>query len=256
MKELSDLDQNLLLRILPSDTRARLAPHLVRTELPLGSVLYESGDAMDDAYFPANAIISLLCVMEDGRTTEISMVGNEGILGVSLFLGGESTPTRAIVQCEGYGYRLPGARLKAEFDRHEAFHNLLLRYTQALITQMVQTAACNRYHSIDQQLCRWLLLSMDRIHGDMLNMTQKLIADMLGVRREGITESAGRLQKAGVIEYRRGHIRVLNRHMLEELCCECYAVVKRESDRLLAPNASSKPNVPSQRSAQQSVRVR
>jgi CRP-like cAMP-binding protein len=235
MTQSPTLDQNLLLRIMTAETRERLAPHLVLTELPLGRALYESGDVMTNVYFPTDAIVSLLYVMEDGSSTEISVVGNEGVLGISLFMGGESTPSRAIVQSAGHAYQLQGRHVRAEFHRNEDFHHLLLRYTQALITQMVQTAACNRHHSIDQQLCRWLLLSMNRLQGHVLDMTQELIANMLGVRREGVTEAAGKLQKAGVIEYRRGHIKVLDRERLEQLSCECYAVVKRESDRLLDP---------------------
>lgn len=208
-------------------------PHLRFSNLELGAVLYESGDVMHDVYFPTDSIVSLLYVMEDGRSAEISVVGNEGLVGIALFMGGQSTPSRAVVQSAGHGYMLPGRELKAEFDRHGEFHHLLLRYTQALITQMAQTAACNRHHSIDQQLCRWLLLSMDRLNGPELNMTQELIANMLGVRREGVTEAAAKLQDLGVIEYRRGHIKILDRPQLEQRSWECYAVVKKESDRLL-----------------------
>ncbi len=218
---------------MPVDVRARIDPLLKLTELPLGEVLYESGDIMRDVYFPTNAIVSLLYVMEDGRSAEISVVGNEGIVGISLFMGGESTPSRALVQSAGHGYRLPAASLKSEFRRNTEMHHLLLHYTQALITQMAQTAACNRHHSIDQQLCRWVLLSMDRLTGDQLTMTQELIANMLGVRREGVTESAQKLQEAGVIAYKRGHITILDRPELERRSCECYAVVKKETDRLL-----------------------
>lgn len=226
-------EDNLLLRALSLDARERIDPNLKLTKLALGSVLYESGDVMNDVYFPTDSIVSLLYVMEDGRSAEISVVGNEGIVGISLFMGGQSTPSRAIVQSEGYAFRLQGKYLKAEFSRHGELHHLLLRYTQALITQMAQTAACNRHHSIDQQLCRWLLLSMDRLKGSQLNMTQELIANMLGVRREGVTEAASKLQQAGVIKYQRGHITVLDRAELEQRSCECYAVVKKESDRLL-----------------------
>jgi CRP-like cAMP-binding protein len=197
-------------------------------------VLYESGDKLRHVYFPTDSIISLLYVMENGASAEIAVVGNEGIVGVSLFMGGESTPSRAVVQSAGTAYRLNGQRLKDEFDRHGELLVLLLRYTQALLTQMAQTAVCNRHHSIDQQLCRWLLLSLDRLPSNELTMTQELIANMLGVRREGVTDAAGKLQKLGVIEYSRGHIKVLDRHKLEELSCECYAVVKQESDRLLS----------------------
>ena len=201
--------------------------------MPLGTVLYESGDTLRYAYFPTDSIVSLLYVMEDGASAEISVVGNEGVIGVSLFLAGETTPSRAIVQSAGFAYRLTGRRLKEEFNRHGQMLHMLLRYTQALITQMAQTAVCNRHHSIDQQLCRWLLLSLDRLPSNQLIMTQELIANMLGVRREGVTDAAGKLQNLGVIEYTRGHIVVLDRRKLEELCCECYAVVKKETDRLL-----------------------
>jgi CRP-like cAMP-binding protein len=226
-------EDNLLLKALPAKVRERVFPELKLTELPLGDVLYESGDVMHDVYFPTDSIVSLLYVMEDGRSAEISVVGNEGIVGIALFMGGESTPSRAIVQSAGHAYRLQGKRLKREFDRNGELHHLLLRYTQALITQMAQTAACNRHHTIDQQLCRWLLLSMDRLKGPEINMTQELIANMLGVRREGVTEAASKLQQAGVIQYQRGHIKVLDRPELEKIVCECYAVVKKESDRLL-----------------------
>ena len=200
--------------------------------MPLGTVLYESGDTLRYAYFPTDSIVSLLYVMEDGASAEISVVGNEGVIGVALFLAGETTPSRAIVQSAGSAYRLTGQRLKQEFNRHGQMLHVLLRYTQALITQMAQTAVCNRHHSVDQQLCRWLLLSLDRLPSNKLTMTQELIANMLGVRREGVTDAAGKLQSLGVIEYARGHITVLDRPKLEELCCECYAVVKKETDRL------------------------
>jgi len=225
--------QNHLLADLPVEVRERLFPQLELVSLPLGKVVYEPGDAMRHVYFPTDSIISLLYVMIDGASAEISVVGNEGLVGISLFMGGESTPSRAIVQSGGSAYRLTGQRLKDEFYRHGEFQQLLLRYTQALITQMAQTAVCNRHHSIDQQLCRWLLLSLDRLPDNRLTMTQELIANMLGVRREGVTEAAGKLQRQGVIEYHRGHITVLDRPKLEKLCCECYAVVKKESDRLL-----------------------
>jgi len=225
--------QNHLLADLPVEVQERLFPQLELVSLPLGKVVYESGDAMRHVYFPTDSIISLLYVMVDGASAEISVVGNEGLVGISLFMGGESTPSRAIVQSGGSAYRLTGQRLKDEFNRHGEFQQLLLRYTQALITQMAQTAVCNRHHSIDQQLCRWLLLSLDRLPDNRLTMTQELIANMLGVRREGVTEAAGKLQRQSVIEYHRGHITVLDRPKLEKLCCECYAVVKKESDRLL-----------------------
>ena len=201
--------------------------------MPLGKVLYESGEILCHVYFPTDSIVSLLYVMEDGASAEISVIGNEGILGVALFMGGETTPSRSIVQSAGSAYRLTGQRLKEEFNRHGEMLHILLRYTQALLTQMAQTAVCNRHHTVDQQLCRWLLLSLDRLSSNQLSMTQELIANMLGVRREGVTDAAGKLQNLGVIEYTRGHIMVLDRSKLEELCCECYAVVKRETDRLL-----------------------
>ncbi|MDZ7805333.1 Crp/Fnr family transcriptional regulator [Thiohalophilus sp.] len=226
-------EQNHLLAALPEDVRQSIFPHLEPIKLPLGESLYESGDAMRYVYFPTDSIVSLLYVMESGASAEISVVGNEGILGIALFMGGESTPSRAIVQSAGSAYQLPGKKLKEEFRRQGDFHNLLLRYTQSLITQMAQTAVCNRHHTIDQQLCRWLLLSLDRLTTNTLSMTQELIANMLGVRREGVTEAAGKLQRAGVIEYKRGHIIVLDRPRLEQLSCECYEVVKKETDRLL-----------------------
>ncbi|CAH0166341.1 MULTISPECIES: Crp/Fnr family transcriptional regulator [unclassified Pseudomonas] len=226
--------QNHLLAALPGEVQQRLFSHLEHVSLPLGQVLYESGESIRHVYFPTDSIVSLLNVMESGACAEISVVGNEGLVGVSLFMGGESTPSRAVVQSGGYAYRLPGQRLKDEFNRHGELLVLMLRYTQALITQMSQTAVCNRHHSIDQQLCRWLLLSLDRLPGNQLNMTQELIANMLGVRREGVTEAAGKLQRQGVIEYSRGRITVLNRRQLEQMSCECYAVVKKETDRLLS----------------------
>lgn len=225
--------QNFLLAALPPAIQQRLFPRLELVPLPLGKVLYESGDTMRYVYFPTDSIVSLLYVMESGASAEISVVGNEGIVGVSLFMGGESTPSRAVVQSAGSAYRMAGQQLKDEFNLHSELMLLLLRYTQSLITQMAQTAVCNRHHSIDQQLCRWLLLSLDRLADNELTMTQELIANMLGVRREGVTEAAGKLQKLGVIDYCRGHITVLDRLKLESLCCECYAVVKQETDRLL-----------------------
>lgn len=226
-------EQNHLLAALPDEVKQRLFPHLDLVSLDLGKAIYESGETLRHVYFPTNSIVSLLYVMESGASAEISVVGNEGVIGIALFMGGESTPSRAIVQSAGSAYRLSGRFLKDEFSRHSDLLFLVLRYTQSLITQMAQTAACNRHHSIDQQLCRWLLLSLDRLQGNELAMTQELIANMLGVRREGVTESAGRLQKEGVIKYSRGHITVIDRPKLEKLCCECYAVVKRETDRLL-----------------------
>lgn len=232
----ASIARNRLLAALPAEVIERLQPHLEKVEIPLGRVLYEPGDRMSHVFFPADCIVSLLYVMEDGASAEISVVGNEGLVGISLFMGGESTSSRAVVQAGGTAYRLAGHRLVAEFGRHGELMLLVLRYTQALMTQMAQTAVCNRHHSINQQLCRWLLLSLDRLPTDQLTMTQELIANMLGVRREGVTEAAGKLQKLGIIEYRRGIIKVLDRPALEQLCCECYAVVKEETDRLLDPS--------------------
>ncbi|MBL8348325.1 MAG: Crp/Fnr family transcriptional regulator, partial [Rubrivivax sp.] len=209
-------------------------PHLELVKLPLGEVVYESGGRMSHVYFPTTSIVSLLYVMEDGASAEIAVVGNDGLVGISLFMGGDTTPSRGVVQSAGHSLRLSADRLKAEFSRYGATMHLLLRYTQALITQMTQTAVCNRHHSVDQQLCRWLLLSLDRLSGsNELVMTQELIGNMLGVRREGVTEAALKLQKAGLIRYARGHITVLDRPGLEQRTCECYAVVKKEYDRLL-----------------------
>ena len=225
--------ENHLLSVLPEAERARVEPHLVPVEMPLGQVVYESGDRLDHVYFPTTSIVSLLYVMEDGASAEIAIVGNEGIIGIALFMGGETTPNRAVVQSAGQAYRLDARILKEEFRRGGPVQRLLLRYTQALITQMAQTAVCNRHHSIDQQLCRWLLLSMDRLPSNELKMTQELIANMLGVRRPGVTEAAMKLQDAGLIRYGHGHIEVLDRPGLEKRVCECYGVVKREFDRLL-----------------------
>jgi CRP-like cAMP-binding protein len=225
--------QNHLLAALSPAERDRLFPHLRLVPMPLGEVLYESGDVLRHVYFPTDSIISLLYVLADGASAEISVVGNEGLIGIALFMGGETTPSRAIVQSAGHAYRLIGQQLKDEFHRNGQLQLLLLRYTQALITQMAQTAVCNRHHSVDQQLCRWLLLSLDRLSSNKMTMTQELIANMLGVRREGVTEAAGKLHKAGVIRYARGQITVVDRPQLEQMCCECYAVVKKESDRLL-----------------------
>lgn len=229
--------QNLILAGLEPEVQERIFPYLEEVSIPLGKVLYESGDKMGHVYFPTDSIVSLLYVMESGASAEISVVGREGLVGISLFMGGESTSSRAVVQSGGQAYRLAGGRLVEEFHRHGQLMSLVLRYTQALITQMAQTAVCNRHHSIEQQLCRWLLLSLDRLPSTHLIMTQELIANMLGVRREGVTEAAGRLQKLEVIEYHRGHIEVIDRPRLEELSCECYAVVKKEQDRLLEPSA-------------------
>jgi CRP-like cAMP-binding protein len=224
--------QNHLLAALSPEERERLYSNLRLVPMPLGKVLYESGDVQRYVYFPTDSIVSLLYVMESGASAEVSVVGNEGVIGIALFMGGETTPSRAIVQSAGHAYRMGGQRLKDEFHRNGGMQILLLRYTQALITQMAQTAVCNRHHSVDQQLCRWLLLSLDRLSSNELVMTQDLIANMLGVRREGVTEAAGKLQKLGVIRYSRGRITVLDRPHLERLCCECYAVVKKETDRL------------------------
>ena len=233
MSRIRSLEQNHILLSLPPEVRARLSPHLRLVSLPLGTVLHESGSLMRHIYFPTDAIVSLLYVLDNGASAEIAVVGNDGAVGVSLFMGGETTTSRAIVQSAGYAYRLTGARLKREFGLHGDLMYVLLRYTQSLITQMAQTAVCNRHHSVDQQLCRWLLLSLDRLSSTELVMTHELIANMLGVRREGVTDAAGKLQKLGVIRYRRGRITVLNRTELERLCCECYDVVKREAERLL-----------------------
>jgi CRP-like cAMP-binding protein len=224
---------NHLIDSLPAEQWMRWEPHLEEVDLPLGRVLYESGSKLSHVYFPTTAIVSLLYVMENGASAEIAVVGNEGIVGVSLFMGGDTTPSRAVVQSAGKGYRLSAEHMKTEFNRAGPVLHLLLRYTQALLTQMAQTAVCNRHHSLDQQLCRWLLLSLDRLQGDELVMTHELIANMLGVRREGVTESALKLQRAGLIRYSRGHITVLDRAGLEQRSCECYAVVKKEYDRLL-----------------------
>jgi CRP-like cAMP-binding protein len=225
-------DNHLLAALPPADWQ-RWEPLLEVADQPLGKVLYESGSTMSHVYFPTTAIVSLLYVMEDGASAEIAVVGNEGIVGIALFMGGESTPSRAVVQSSGSSYRMRAAVVKEEFDRSSAVLHLLLRYTQALITQMAQTAVCNRHHTLDQQLCRWLLLSLDRLQGNELVMTQELIANMLGVRREGVTEAALKLQAAGLIRYARGRITVLDRAGLEQRTCECYAVVKKEYDRLL-----------------------
>ena len=226
-------NQNHLLAALPKAEFERLAPHLEPVEMLLGDVLYESGGLLQHVYFPTSAIVSLHYVMENGSSSEIAGVGNEGVLGISLFMGGNTTPSRAVVQTGGQGYRLKAQLLAQEFNRGGLMQQLLLRYTQALITQMSQTAACNRHHSLVQQLCRWLLLTLDRMPTNELIMTQELVANMLGVRREGVTEAAGKLQQAGVIRYRRGHITVLQRSGLESQVCECYEVVKKEFARLL-----------------------
>jgi CRP-like cAMP-binding protein len=234
-----DPRQNHLLAALPEVDLQRWLPNLQLVEMSLGQVLYEPGATLSHAYFPTTAIVSLLYVMENGASAEIAVAGSEGIIGVSLFMGGESTPSRAVVQSAGFAFRMLAETLKEEFNRAGPVLHLLLRYTQALITQMAQTAVCNRHHSLHQQLCRWLLLSLDRLQGDELIMTQELIANMLGVRREGVTEGALKLQQAGIIRYARGHITVLDRAELEKCTCECYAVVKKEYDRLL-PNITAR----------------
>jgi CRP-like cAMP-binding protein len=227
-------NQNHLLAALPTAEYERLAPHLERVPLLLGESLYEPGGQLEHVYFPTTAIVSLLYVLESGASAEMAGVGNEGVLGISLFMGGNTTPSSAVVQTAGHGYRLAGKRLRDEFNRAGLMQRLLLRYTQALLTQMCQTAACNRHHSIDQQLCRWLLLTLDRLPSNELVMTQELVASALGVRRESITEAAGKLQRAGFVSYRRGHISVTDRSGLETGACECYGVVKKEILRLLS----------------------
>jgi CRP-like cAMP-binding protein len=232
MPESTVLLRNQLLATLSSKAQQRIFPKLKRVELALGDVIYESDQAIEYVYFPVDCIVSLLYVTEDGSSAEISVVGREGVVGVSVIVGSASTPNRFIVQSHGFAYRMTAREFKNEFNAYSEIRILMLRFTQALITQMSQTAVCNRHHSIDQQLCRWLLLSLDRLDCDQLNMTQELIANMLGVRREGVTEAAGKLQKAGVIEYHRGHITVLDRAKLERLSCECYGVVRNENARL------------------------
>ena len=234
-----DPKSNQLLAALPSDEWTRIAPHLELVDMTLGLVLYESGGTLSHVYFPLSAIVSLLYVMANGASAEIAVVGNEGLVGISLFMGGESTPSRALVQSAGHAVRLSARLVKDEFNRSGPVMHLLLRYTQALITQMAQTAVCNRHHSLDQQLCRWLLLSLDRLGSNELVMTQELISNMLGVRREGVTEAALKLQNSGLIRYARGHITVLDRPALEKRTCECYAVVKNEYDRLLPVRLAS-----------------
>ena len=233
MTRASDPTSNQLLAALPGEELKRWRHQLELVELPLGLVLYESGSPLSHVYFPSTAIVSLLYVTEGGGSAEIGVVGNDGVVGISLFMGGETTPNRAVVRNAGIGYRLKAEAIKAEFNRSPSVMHLLLRYTQALITQMAQTAVCNRHHSVDQQLCRWLLMSLDRLPGNELTTTQELIANMLGVRREGVTEIALKLQRAGLISYARGHVKVLDRPGLERRTCECYAVVKTEYARLL-----------------------
>ncbi len=238
--------QNHLLAALPAEDFTRLQPDLELIPMPLGWALYESGGHMNYLYFPTTSIVSLLYVMENGAPAEIAITGNCGLVGISLFMGGETTPSRAVVQSEGSGYRLNASIAKREFALGSHLQHLALRFTQALITQMAQTAVCNRHHSVDKQLCRWLLLSLDRLQSDELVMTQELIANMLGVRREGVTEAAGKLQADGLIHYSRGHIKVLDRSRLERRVCECYAVVKKEYDRLLPYEIPGLPNTTTQ----------
>ena len=232
-------EQNHLLASLPMSVKKQFFPRLELVELELGDVIYESGHPQEFVYFPTNCIISLVYVTLDGASAEVSVVGYEGMVGVAVFMGGESTPSQAVMQSKGFAYRMTSMELMSEFNANAAVRVLMLRFTQALITQIAQTAVCNRHHSIDQQLCRWLLLSLDRLQGNCLKMTQELIARMLGVRREGVTEAAGKLQKLGVIRYHRGQITVIDKPALEVLCCECYAVVKRETDRLASYNTTA-----------------
>lgn len=239
MTPTTDPRRNQLLAALPAAQLERWRPQLELVKMPLGRVLYESGGTLDHLYFPLDSIISLLYVMANGASAEIGVVGDEGVVGISLFMGGQTTPNRAVTQSGGEAIRLKARLLTEEFNKGGPVMHLLLRYTQALITQMAQTAVCNRHHSLDQQLCRWLLLSLDRLSSNQLVMTQELIANMLGVRREGVTEAAGRLQEAGHISYRRGQITVLDRERLEQRSCECYAVVKKEYDRLLPTTETS-----------------
>jgi CRP-like cAMP-binding protein len=232
--------QNHLLSALPAETLERITPHLEPIAMPLGDVLYESGGHLQHVYFPTTAIVSLHYIIENGASSEIASVGNEGVLGISLFMGGNTTPSRATIYTGGYGYRVKARLIIEEFNRNGSFMRLILRYTQALITQISQTAVCNRHHSVEQQLCRWLLFTLDRLPTNELIMTQELIAGMLGVRREGITETAGKLQREGLISYRRGHITVLDRKKLESHACECYGVVKKEFARLLCDSSNPK----------------
>ncbi len=234
MRPISRPEENLLLSSLTCAARERIYPHLRLINLAAGCVLYESGSPVRQIYFPTDSIVALLYALENGASAEIALVGNDGAIGISMFMGGESTTTRAVVQSAGSAYRLTSTRLNREFERHGELMQILLRYTQSLITQMAQTAVCNRHHSVDQQLCRWLLLSLDRLSSNQLVMTHELIATMLGVRREGISDAAGKLQKQGVIRYSRGRISVLSRTRLEALSCECYSAVKKETDRLRA----------------------
>ena len=235
---MSTLQQNHLLAAIPPDSKSRLLPYLELVELPQGKVLHEMGETVRHAFFPIDAIVAILAVLENGDCTEVAMVGNEGVVGISAFMGGEAIPRQAVVRSPGYAYRLPSKWLNREFSRHGEMLVLLLRYTQALITQTAQTAICNRHHSIDQQLCRVLLQSLDRLNGDELAITHETIATMLGVRRESVTEAAGKMKQLGLIECRRGRLKILDRPGLEKLCCECYDVVRKETDRLLPLTAS------------------
>ncbi len=232
-------EKNYLLSALPAAEMKRLQLDLELVDMRLGEVVYESGRPLGHVYFPTSCIVSLLYVLENGSSAEIAVVGNDGVVGVSIFMGGESTPSRAVVQSKGQAYRLPARMVMKEFTRGGAMQHLMLRYTQSLLTQMSQTAVCNRHHSVDQQLCRWLLLTIDRLPDAEITTTQELISSMLGVRREGVTEAAGKLQKAGIISYRRGHIKVLDRPRLEGMSCECYEVVRRETERLLPAHAEA-----------------
>jgi CRP-like cAMP-binding protein len=230
---MSTIQQNHLLAAIPADSRSRLLPHMELVELPRGQMIHDIGEKIHHAYFPIDAIIAIMAILENGDCTEVSMVGNEGVVGISSFMGGDAIPRQAVVRSPGYAYRLPATWLNREFARHGEMLSLLLRYTQALITQTAQTAICNRHHSIEQQLCRVLLQSLDRVPGDELAITHENIATMLGVRRESVTEAAGRMKSVGLIECRRGRLKVLDRPGIEALCCECYAVVKNETERLL-----------------------
>lgn len=237
---------NHLLAALPADVQARVLPLVELVDLELGHIIYASGDNPEYVYFPVDAIVSLLYVMENGDSAEIAVVGNDGLIGIAAFMGGISTSSQAVVQSAGHAYRFKKSELKFEFNMHGQFLHLMLRYTQSLMTQMAQSVVCNRHHGIDQRLCRWLLLSLDRLPSNLLTITQELIANSLGVRREGVTQAAGKLQKLGVIDYHRGHIAVLDRDKLEDLSCECYAVVKKETDRLLPYPLSQKSFTPKQ----------
>ena len=250
MLTVSEVVGNHLLAAVPDESLRDWLPLLEQVNLPLGMVLYESGCTLSYVYFPTTSIVSLLYVLENGDSAEIAVVGNEGVVGITLFMGGESTPSRAVVQSAGSGYRLSSHAIKAALARNPSVMPLMLRYTQALITQMSQTAVCNRHHTLDKQLCRWLLLSLDRLQGNELVMTQELIANMLGVRREGVTEAAVKLQAAGLIQYTRGHIKVLDRPGLEQRTCECYGVVKKEYDRLLPSLAAAKGGINKQMTSQ------